>query len=363
MRATKAIINLKAIQHNLSVIGQLAPDSKIMAVIKADAYGHGICQVANSLNNADAIAVACIDEAIKLREAKVTLPIVLLEGFFSYDELSLIQALDLQIIVHQQSQVDALVKFSQKSNHPQPITIWLKFDSGMNRLGLTQAEFLSAYQALADLNLIKTINLMSHLACADDINHVMNVTQIDRFKQVIQSVSIKQNQAISMANSAGVIAWPESHFDWVRPGIALYGCSPMKGYKGSAHHLIPAMTLESQLFATRQLVAGDSVGYGSSWIADKATRIGVIAIGYGDGYPRHIEEGTPVWIKDKLYPIVGQVSMDMLTIDLGQDDIVLGERAVLWGEELPVETIAEHANTIAYTLLCGVTSRVKFEWR
>jgi len=205
---------------------------------------------------------------------------------------------------------------------------------------------------------------MSHLASADNINEPMNQQQIKLFKRVMHDIkgkAIKGEQ--SMANSAAVIAWPESHFDWVRPGIALYGCSPLPGYQGLSHHLIAAMTLQSQLFAIRQVNAGEKVGYGATWQASKTTRIGVIAIGYGDGYPRHADEGTPVWINGKTYPLVGKVSMDMLTVDLGtEDSFTLGDKAILWGAELPVETIANHAHTIPYTLLCGVTSRVKFEW-
>ena len=359
MRSTKAVIDLNAIQHNLSVVRRLAPNSKVMAVVKADAYGHGIVQVARVLSNADAVAVACLDEAIKLREAQVNNPIILLEGFFSDDELLQLLEFDLQTIVHQQRQIDAIQTLDKKQYRDKKLKIWLKLDSGMNRLGFTAEEYLAAYSSLSNCELIDSINLMSHLACADDIRDSMNQAQIDVFNKVSKEIP----GARSMANSAGVVAWPESHFDWVRPGIMLYGCSPMLGYQGDAHGLKPAMTLQSQLFAIRDLAPGDKVGYGSAWMADRNTRIGVIAIGYGDGYPRHAREGTPVLINGKKYPLVGKVSMDMLTVDLGSEEhFSIGDKAILWGDGLPVETIADFSDTIPYTLLCGVTSRVKFDW-
>ena len=358
MRSTKAIIDLQAIRHNLAVVKQLAPNTKVMAVVKADAYGHGIVQVASAVPGADAIAVACMDEAIKLRQAGISKPIILLEGFFSEVELQKAIELDLQTVIHQKSQLQALQSVATNAANNKIIT-WLKLDSGMNRLGFTDSEFSDAYQVLSRLACVQQVNLMSHLACADDITNPFNQQQIQSFNQLTRDLMGDR----SLANSAGVVAWPESHMQWIRPGIILYGCSPMLGFNGLAHGLKPAMTLQSQLFAIRHLKPGDKVGYGATWSAPKATRIGVIAIGYGDGYPRHAKEGTPVLIKGKKYPLVGKVSMDMLTVDLGlEDDFELGNEAILWGKNLPVETVAEFADTIPYTLLCGVTSRVKFEW-
>lgn len=359
MRSTKAIINLNAIKHNLAAVKHFTPGCKVMAVVKADAYGHGIVKVADSLVDADAIAVACMDEAVKLREEKITQPIILLEGFFSREELELAIELDLQTVVHQQKQVDDILSLAKGNKETAKLIVWLKLDSGMNRLGFCEQDFLLAYEMLQSCSLIKHINLMSHLAKADDIRDPMTKRQVNLFKRMTRG----QKGARSMANSAGSIAWPESHFDWVRPGIILYGVSPMPDCTGELHHLVPAMTLQSQLFAIRELSVGDEVGYGATWKASKKTRIGVVAIGYGDGYPRHAREGTPVWINGSTYPLVGQVSMDMLTVDLGMDETLkLGDKVILWGPELPVETIAKYANTIPYTLLCGVTSRVNFEW-
>lgn len=359
MRATKAIINLNAIQHNLSVIRRFAPDCKIMAVIKANAYGHGIVPVAQSLKKADLIAVACMNEAVKLRAALISHSILLLEGFFDEDELQQVLELNLDTVIHQQKQVDELLALAENYSDKKKIKVWLKLDTGMNRLGFEQTEFLAAYQALSQCCLVESVNLMSHLACADDINNPMNQQQIQKFKKIGKNLPGES----SMANSAGIIAWPESHFDWVRPGIALFGCSPMTGYNGAAHHLSAVMTLQSELIAIRRIKAGETVGYGACWQAEKTTRIGIVAIGYGDGYPRHAKTGTPVWINGKTYPLVGKVSMDMLAVDLANnEEFSVADKVILWGRELPVETIAQHANTISYTLLCGVTSRVNFEW-
>lgn len=359
MRSTKAIINLKAIQHNLSQTRQFAPNCRVMAVIKADAYGHGIEPVAKALSDADMLAVACMNEAVKLRTASTPNPILLLEGFFDEEELIQLVELNLDTVVHQQKQVDELLKLASNYSGIKKIKVWLKLDTGMNRLGFSQQDFLSAFKILSQCSLIESVNLMSHMACADDINNSMNQRQIKKFRQVTNSLSGER----SMANSAGIIAWPESHFDWIRPGISLFGCSPMTGLEGKSHHFKQAMTLQSQLLAIHALEAGETVGYGASWQAKENTRIGVVAIGYGDGYPRHANEGTPVLINGKTYPLVGKVSMDMLTVELGlQDKLSVGEKVILWGEELPAEIIAKHANTIAYTLFCGVTSRVNFEW-
>ncbi|TQV76520.1 alanine racemase [Aliikangiella marina] len=356
MRETKAIIDLAAIRHNLEIAKQLAPNTKMMAVVKADAYGHGIVQVARALASADAIAVACMDEALTLREAGISTDIILLEGFFSEQELRQAFEYQLQTVVHQESQLKAL----EDTSNDAKIKVWLKLDSGMNRLGFEPEDYQTAYERLSQLKTVEKIYLMSHLACADDIDNAKSAAQISEFKQYLQVI---KGEA-SLANSAGVVAWPESHLQWIRPGILLYGCSPMLDFTGPQHQLKPAMTLESQLFAIKHLKPGETVGYGATWQAPQETRIGVIAIGYGDGYPHHAKSGTPVLINGKTYPLVGRVSMDMITVDLGlEDQFELGDKAILWGNGLPVEIIAKHANTIPWSLLCGVTSRVKFLWQ
>ncbi|NVK88518.1 MAG: alanine racemase [Gammaproteobacteria bacterium] len=356
MRPTRAVIHLSAIAQNLSLIRQMAPSSKVMAVVKADAYGHGIVRVAECLGDADALAVACIEEAIELRNGGVTTPIILLEGIFEAEELALVSDMGLQMVVHNQHQVDMLL-----ANPPKlPVTVWLKFDSNMNRLGFDRAQFQQVYQALSHCSWVESVKLMTHFACADDIHNPMTREQLGAFQRLTGGLAEEK----TAANSAAVLAWPETHFDWVRPGLMMYGCSPLLNATGAQHQLQPAMTLESRVIAIKQVQQGESVGYGAHWRAAEDTQIAIVAIGYGDGYPRHARNGTPVWLNGRTVPIAGRVSMDMIAVDLGaRSDDQIGDRVVLWGPELPVERVAEYADTIPYTLLCGVTSRVKFHWQ
>ncbi|WP_144393733.1 alanine racemase [Pleionea sediminis] len=355
MRPTQAIISLNALGHNLSMIRQMAPKSKIMAVVKADGYGHGIVKVAKQLTEADSFAVACLEEAIQLREGEITQPIVLLEGIFEASELELVERYNLEMVIHSQRQLVWLEDSASQYAH----SVWLKLDSDMNRLGFTPEEYSAAYKHLSDMKNVANIRLMTHFACADDVTSDKTNDQLKLFHQLNKGIKGER----TAANSAGVLAWPESHFDWVRPGIMLYGCSPLSGQAGAHHQLIPAMNLESQLIATKKIEKGHTAGYGAQWTADEDTMLGIVAIGYGDGYPRHAENGTPVWINGRIVPLAGRVSMDMIAVDLGADATEKpGERVVLWGKELPVEIVARHSDTIPYTLLCGVTSRAKFRW-
>ncbi|WP_196140580.1 alanine racemase [Aliikangiella sp. G2MR2-5] len=359
MRAPKAKIDLSALRHNLATVKQLAPASKIMAVVKADAYGHGIQQISLGLEQADAIAVACLKEAIALKNAGISNPVILLEGFFGEKEFTQTLNNGFETVIHQEEQLQLIESYENRREYSEFLTVWLKLDTGMNRLGLNPEEFIDAYHRLKSSSLVKSIHLMSHLACADDITNSMSSRQVEQFKKVVKEINTQK----SMANSAGIIAWPESHFEWVRPGIMLYGSSPMLGLKGVEHGLKPVMTLESEVFAIKHLKAGDSVGYGAIWKAPADTVIGVVAIGYGDGYPRHAKVGTPVLVGGKRYPLVGRVSMDMITIDLGADsEVKVGDKAILWGEGLAVEEVADWAETISYTLFCGITSRVEYEY-
>jgi alanine racemase len=312
--------------------------------------------VAQCLTGVDAFAVACIEEAIELREGGIDTPIVLLEGFFEANELPLIEQYDLQTVIHHWQQF----KLLQGATMNRPITVWLKLDSDMNRLGFAPQDYLEAYQQLSQLPHVKEIRLMTHFACADIIESAKTKDQLKLFGQLIAGLSGER----SAANSAAVLAWPESHFEWVRPGLMLYGCSPLSAHVGAEHQLQPAMTLESKIISIKSVRAGQSVGYGAHWKAEQDTQLAIVAIGYGDGYPRHAQNGTPVWINNRLCPMAGRVSMDMIAVDLGADaKDNIGDRVVLWGPELPVETVAQYADTIPYTLLCGVTTRVKFEWR
>lgn len=354
-RRPLAQINTSALLHNFQRIRDVAPHSKVLAVLKANAYGHGLLAVAAQLRDAGAFGVARIDEALALRAGGIVKPIVLLEGFFHADELSQIVASNLQVVVHHPAQVEALVKAELES----PIHVWLKIDSGMHRLGIYPEQFASVYQQLSQSkNVLKPMRLMTHFSCADEPSNPTTLRQLELFQQTIQGCEGE----LSLANSAGVLAWPQSHGDWVRPGLALYGVSPIEQGRALDHGLLPVMTFSSSVIAVREVKAGDSVGYGASWIAPKHTRLAVVAIGYGDGYPRNAPCGTPVLINGKRYPIVGRVSMDMTTVDIGDDDIRHGDQVVLWGDELPVEEIAALVQTIPYELLCNITSRVQFRY-
>ena len=365
-----AVINLSALKHNLAQIKALAPTSKVLAVLKANAYGHGLERIAQALfseqsedtNNgdcsvkADAIAVARIDEALTLRSSGITQPIVLLEGFFDNEDLSIIAAHNLQTVVHNQQQLDAILI----AKLTLPLKVWLKIDTGMHRLGINPEQFSYFYQQLnASKNVQEGIILMSHLGCADDKVSESTAAQISLFESITQGCEEER----TLANSAGVCVWPTSHYQWIRPGLLLYGISPLPFEKTvikTSNDVQPVMTLKSSLIAVRELAAGESVGYGNAWQSKENTVIGIVAIGYGDGYPRHAKNGTPVLVNQRRVPLVGRVSMDMITVDLGinaKDQV--GDVVTLWGEQLSVAEIAQCATTIPYELLCNITRRVQ----
>jgi alanine racemase len=349
-----AVINLQALANNYQTIKTCAPNSKVLAVLKANAYGHGLERIAKALPQADAFGVARIGEAILLREAGITQPIVLLEGFFSTEELLLLVEHNLQTVIHNAVQLKAITENELKK----PLKVWLKVDSGMHRLGINPEEFEHFFELLsASHNVQDSIVLMSHLGCADDTNNTTTSRQTALFNRLSPTITSER----SLANSAGICAWPDTHYDWVRPGLMLYGISPM--LSNSTHtskcNLSPVMTLKSSLIAVRGIQGGESVGYGSAWTSVEPTTIGVIAIGYGDGYPRHAKNGTPVYVNGRVVPIIGRVSMDMVTVNLGvNSNDKVGDEVTLWGAELPVETVADHATTIPYELLCNISRRV-----
>lgn len=353
---TKAIINLKACQHNLSIAKQAAPDSKCIAIIKANAYGHGMLEIANSLTDADAFGVARIEEALQLRKAGVSKPILLLEGFSSESELSIACEHKLESVVHNEEQVKLLEQFQGEA-----ITIVLKIDSGMHRLGFEEKDVSHILKRLENISTInKPFKLMTHFANADDKQDNMTLKQIDTFYKSIDGLA---NNEISMANSAGILGWPQSHSSWNRPGIMLYGVSPFINTTASVHNLKPVMTLSSKLISIKHVKKDEAIGYGGTYICKKDMKVGIIAIGYGDGYPRHAKTGTPVLVNGKRCSLLGRVSMDMICVDLSQindDKAKVSDEVVLWGEGLPIEEIAECSNTIGYELLCGVTKRVEF---
>lgn len=359
-RATRAVIDLAALQHNLQVSRHAAPNSRQMAIIKAHAYGHGMVRIAQALDDADAFGVALIEEAIPLREAGVSKPILLLEGLTSEQDLTLIRGYNLDCVVHHESQLRML-----EAAFGDPVTVWLKIDTGMHRLGFKPEQANQAYQRLQQCAVVKQpIQLMTHLANADERDDDLTEQQIKRFYEAIQFAdSEKSNLSCSIANSAGILGWPASHADWVRPGIMLYGVSPFVAGTAKEHDLKPVMTLKSELIAVNHFKKGDKVGYGGSWSCSDDMPIGVVAIGYGDGYPRHARSGTPVLVNGQRVQLVGRVSMDMITVDLREQvNAVVGDRVTLWGQGLPIEEVADCASTIAYELLCSVTSRVQFDY-
>ena len=350
----KAIINTKALVHNLGVIRQLAPEQKILAMVKADAYGHGLITCAKALAEAsvDGFGVARIAEAMALRDAGISQTIVLMDGIIESQELQLAAEHGLDIVIHRPEQIELL----QSDIEINPIQIWLKIDTGMNRLGLNLNEAKACWDQLLLLKNIKhPPRIMTHFARADERDDDFTQQQMNKFFEATASMPGEY----SLANSAGILAWPESYGDWLRPGIMLYGASPFAAATGTEHELQPVMTLKSQLIAIKRLQQGEAIGYGSTWVCPEPMCVGVVAIGYGDGYPRHIAQNTPVLLNGELANIVGRVSMDMVTIDLRQHPKAkVGDEVTLWGEGLPVEVIARQANTISYELLCQVTARV-----
>ena len=350
-----ATIDLAAIQHNLQQVRRYAPGTRVMAAIKADAYGHGAVPVARALEavQVDAFAVACMEEALKLRQAHILTPIVLLEGIISSEEAALAVYERLQVVVHDFWQLELLEALPESSE----ISLWFKLDTGMHRLGFPMSEVPRLAEMLRSRPRWRFMGWMTHLACADEPQNPATKEQIERFDGVLRGLP----GARSIANSAAILAWPDARADWVRPGLMLYGASPIAERSAKDLGLKPAMTLESRLIAIREFSAGDPIGYGQTYRCPEKMPIGVVAVGYADGVHRSLPSGTPVLIKGRHARIAGRVSMDMITVDLRDiPDAQVGDRVRLWGEGLPVEDIAQRAGTLAYELLCGLTQRVLF---
>lgn len=352
MPAAYAVVDTEALRHNLARIRTLVPSAKVMAVIKANGYGHGLLRVAEALSAAEAFAVARVQEAIALRQAGFGQRIVVLQGFIDRAALATHVTYGLEPVIHSLAQIHLL----EQAPLTQPVSIWLKLDSGMNRLGLTAEDFaVAARHARRCPWINQPLGLMTHLSNADLTEDESTPEQIRYFRDK----TLYQSGETSIANSAGILAWPDSHADWVRPGIMLYGISPFAGRTGEQEGLKPAMALRSRLISVKWLRKGEKVGYGGTWVAQRDTRIGIAAIGYGDGYPRHAPSGTPVLIRGRRAVLAGRVSMDMLTLDLFDcPEAQVGDTVTLWGDGLPVEEIARHADTIPYTLPCSLTQRV-----
>lgn len=351
-RATIARINRDALRHNYLKACELAGGARAMAVIKADGYGHGIRDVALTLQDvAPKFAVACIEEALAIRDAGVSVPVVLLQGPHSREDVAISARENFELVIHSDHQVSWL---GEPEATP---ALWIKVNTGMNRLGFSPAQLESVMSALSSAGLsTKVTGFVTHFACADDAASDNTAKQAECF---VQAVEPWPALARSLGNSAAHFLEGQALYDWTRPGIMLYGGSPMIGKLGPELGLRPVMTLEAELTSVRTLKAGESVGYGASWTATEETLMGIVAVGYGDGYPRHAGTDTPAWINGRRIRLVGRVSMDMLAVDLTEaPDALPGDKVELWGPHVSVDEIARHAGTIGYELLTGITARV-----
>ncbi|MGY4674633.1 alanine racemase [Ursidibacter arcticus] len=373
MKPATATINGSALRHNLKLIKSLAPNSKICAVVKANAYGQGIRCVTKTIENmVDAFGVARIKEALSIQESGYAGKIVLLEGFFDREELLKTLSRRFDTVIHCIEQLEMLEQVAQEWQKEQakgfwkrktkiyfPVNVWLKIDTGMHRLGIHPEQVTEFYQRLSQCPLVASVSFISHFSRADELECGYSEKQIAVFEEVNKGYSVER----SLSASSGILYWQQAHYEWVRPGIIMHGISPHNrpitelGFK-------PVMTLSSSLITVRTHKAGEPVGYGAGWISPKDTKIGVVAIGYGDGYPRNAPEGTPVFINGRKVPIVGRVSMDMMTVDLGVDSQdKVGDEVILWGEELLIEEVAETIGVINYELITKLTPRVLIEYK
>jgi alanine racemase len=353
-RPAQITINLAALRHNLTQVRRMSPQAKVLAMVKSNAYGHGIERISQALDEVDAFGVASAEEGMLLRRAGITKAICLMEGLFHANELPQAITQDFSLIVHHLQQVEMLEQYQDASH---PITVWLKIDTGMHRLGFKPVDAPAAYQRLLNCPLIKKpIGLMTHFANADASDRAHTLQQIEIFNASTANIPGPR----SLSNSAGIIAWPSAHAEWIRPGIMLYGASPLRGHRGVEHNLYPVMALTSELIAVHEVTKGEQIGYGGIWTCPEDMRIGVVGIGYGDGYPHHVKSGAPVMVNARPCPLIGRVAMDMLSVDLRtQPEAKIGDPVLLWGPGLPVEVIAEYSETTPYELLTRITQRVR----
>jgi alanine racemase len=349
VRPIVARISLDALASNLRVARQHAGQSRVFAIVKANAYGHGLTRALRAFSACDGFGVLTVDEAANLRQMGVDKPILLLEGFFQASELSVIVELGLTPVLHSVAQLALL----DRQPFPSPVDVFVKFNSGMNRLGFPLGYFAQVMEQVKALANVRGITLMTHFATADDGRGV--AWQAEPFLNKAGDAGLP----LTMSNSAALLRYPQFNGDWVRPGIMLYGASPFVDASAESLGLKSAMTLESEIISVRQLSAGECLGYGCIWQADKPVRVGIVACGYGDGYPRHAPSGTPILVNGRLARTLGRVSMDMLYADLsGLPGADVGSTVTLWGNGLPVEDVARAAGTISYELLCALAPRV-----
>ena len=349
-----ARIDPAALAHNLRVVRDRVGESRVLAVVKADAYGHGALAAARALAGADGLAVARAAEALHLRRSGMAGRILVLGGFADRESLDRLAVEEIDTVVHSHPQIE-MIRARRES---QPVRVWVKVDTGMHRLGFSLADFPSVWRALAGLpGVAQPVHAMSHLASADEPDGGAVARQVGRFDEALAEIGGRP--PASLANSAGVLAVSRAHRDWVRPGLMLYGASPMVGGRGADHGLRPAMTLSAPLVAVKRIEGGAPVGYGGTWTAPEPLPLGLAAIGYADGYPRHVPSGTAVLVNGRRAAIAGRVSMDLIAIDLRAcPDARSGDRVILWGDGLPIEEVAEAADTIPYELMARLGPRV-----
>jgi len=345
-------IDRAAYKHNLNRVKELTPSACVMAVIKADAYGHGMELAADALGDADEFAVNSLDDVQRLRAYGIDKSLTVLSANLSVDDLNQLSAMNVRPVFYDLAQLTLFEQINENAG----LSIWLKVDSGMGRLGVLPTELPSVYQRLSKIKGINSISVMTHLANADNVNHPSNNEQMSLFDQHSSMFEFDQK---SILNSAGIVNFSDRKEDVVRPGIMLYGISPTLDKSADELGLKPVMTFKSQLISVKQLPAGSAIGYGSTYSLEVNSRIGIVACGYGDGYPRHAPSGTLVLVNGFYVPLVGRVSMDMLAVDLGELPAQVGDEVILWGEGNPVENIAKEAGTIAYELCCGILPRVE----
>lgn len=356
-RLIRAVIDTQALRSNLQVLKSRAPKARVVAVVKANAYGHGLIGTARALHDADALAVARIGEGIALREAGITQPIVLLGGVFTPEEMQEAAHHAFDLVVHNERQIELL----ENSRDRAPLVLWLKIDTGMHRLGFAPEASGAALLRLRQLPLApREIRLMTHLASAEEPDDAMTRAQLECFSAVTRGVSL----ATSIGNSAGILGSSAALGNWIRPGIALYGASPFAHASAASLGLVPVMTLETTVMATHRVARGQSVGYGAAWRAERDTRIAILAGGYADGLPRNLAKAAAVLVNGERARLAGRVSMDMIAVDIAErTDVQVGTPGVIWGAGLPVGEMAAQAGTISYELLCGVPARVAREFR
>lgn len=349
-RSLQARVDQAALLHNLHRVKEIAPGRSIIAMVKANGYGHGLVEVARIFKNADALGVASIEEAIELRQAGIKSRIVLMEGFVSEQGLKNIFTWQLETVIHQSFQIDLLEKHANSK-----VTAWVKLNTGMNRLGFAGKDFFANFDRLSNCCDIKGI--ITHFSDADVIHNPKTRQQLAKFSDIQARMS--KSYPCSLANSAAILAWPETHGDWVRPGLMLYGVSPFKDSFGHTFNLKPAMNLVAKLIAIQMVNKNETIGYTSRFTCPEDMRVGVISIGYADGYPSIVPDGTPVLIHNRRTSVIGKLSMDMATIDLrGHPEVKVGDEVVLWGDGLPVEEIAQKIGVIPWELLTSLGTRV-----